>query len=101
MRDRVPPLTPTPHFLQIDTVHACGEIAAATLDRQHFGRLWRVQKDVCIGLFKLAQLRQTCGNLGQQCPVPVHTKVHERSHFPNTGLGQPHEFATFAVMMLE
>ena len=48
------------------------------------------------------------GNFGTPMTAPVKKYEPEvdaiwskGNVFPNTGLGQPHEFATFAVMMLE
>ncbi len=48
------------------------------------------------------------GNFGTPMTAPrkryepeVDANLSKGNVFPNTGLGQPHEFATFAVMMLE
>ena len=41
-----------------------GKIAAATFDSQHFSRLRRIQKDMCITLFNSTQLPHMYGNLG-------------------------------------
>ena len=48
------------------------------------------------------------GNFGTPMTAPrkryepeVDANLSKGNVFPNTGLGQPHGFATFAVMMLE